>query len=259
MKVVMRPYGSEDSYTIKDVEMKTDGGYFLNGARIKETNILSVISKDEFVTCSACGEIIKNTPKDIREHIRRKESHKGCLNCSNLNIKTSDKADKTVKYVMNEDGTFHRTLNDNVVLECNQGYYNRFSITSEKRQTECRYAKCSKETLSVGSGFFAKYPNAFDEMITVDTIDFTKINKSGTYTVLQLRCRGIIFAYANKNGIIDFFRARTRNDQKNFYYSKKYNKLFIEKYGHYEEFSPDYYWTSDKLDYIKKTIAKLYV
>ena len=78
MKVILRDYGNE-SYVVKDVIFKQNGTYECEGNSIQETDILTVLEKEnDFVTCSACGQLIKNTPKAIREHIARKESYKGC-------------------------------------------------------------------------------------------------------------------------------------------------------------------------------------
>lgn len=256
MKVILRDYGNE-SYVVKDVIFKQNGTYECEGNSIKETDILTVLEKEnDFVTCSACGQLIKNTPKAIREHIARKESYKGCLECQYL--KTREKKNQKIKYALNEDGTFHRVLNDDVKLICGASYLYT-DITSEERLRNCPYAKCSKETISSNNGFFDKYPNAFDEMITVDAIKFKAIHSSANKTILQLRCRGVINACANKKGIIDWYEIRTRNDSMQVYYSKKYNKLFMRHYGKYKEVTPNCVWSDDKLNYIKKTIANLYV
>ena len=256
MKVILRDYGNE-SYVVKDVIFKQNGTYECEGNSIKETDILTVLEKEnDFVTCSACGQLIKNTPKAIREHIARKESYKGCLECQYL--KTRENKNQKIKYALNEDGTFHRVLNDDVSLVCNASY--RYAgITSEERLQNCPYAKCSKETISSNNGFFDKYPNAFDEMITVDAIKFKKICSYNGKTFLQLRCRGSIEACANKKGIVDYYKVKTKNDSMRAYYSKKYNKLFKESNKRYSEIASNYYWSDDKLDYIKKTIANLYV
>ena len=256
MKVILRDYGSE-SYVVKDVIFKQNGTYECEGNSIEETDILTVLEKEnDFVTCSACGQLIKNTPKAIREHIARKESYKGCLECRRL--KTRENKNQKIKYALNEDGTFHRVLNDDVRLSCGASYLYT-DITSEERLQNCPYAKCSKETISSNNGFSDKYPNAFDEMITVDAIKFKDIHSRANKTILQLRCRGVINACVNNKGIIDWYEIRTKNDSMQVYYSKKYNKLFMRHYGKYKEVTPNYVWSDDKLNYIKKTIANLYV
>ena len=256
MKGILRDYGNE-SYVVKDVIFKQNGTYECEGNSINETDILTVLEKEnDFVTCSACGQLIKNTPKAIREHIARKESYKGCLECQYL--KTRENKNQKIKYALNEDGTFHRVLNDDVRLICGASYLYA-NITSEERLQNCPYAKCSKETISSNNGFFDKYPNAFDEMITVDAIKFKDIHSRANKTILQLRCRGVINACVNNKGIIDWYEIRTKNDSMQVYYSKKYNKLFMRHYGKYKEVAPNYVCSDDKLNYIKKTIANLYV
>ena len=68
----------------------------------------------------------------------------------------------------------------------------------------------------------------------------------------------MIEACANEKGIVNHFIVKTRYDYKNVYYSKKYNELFYSDHGKYYKFEPNYYWSRDKIDYIKKTIANLY-
>lgn len=257
MKVILREYGDKCLVT-KEVEFRADNNYYCDGRSIRETNILTLLENDgeQFVQCSNCGESIPNNPKSIREHLERKKSHKGCLSCRFLRI--GDMANQKVKYVENEDGTFHRSLTDDVNLMCGSNYYNT-NIMSENRAGNCRYRLCNESHIKTSNHFFAKYPNAFDEMITVDVLKFKEVyNGSSGNTRFSLKCRGIIEAIVNTNGIIDGFYIRTRGSGKMIYYSKKYNELFCDNSGKYEIFKPDWYWTQDRIDYIKKYIANLY-
>ena len=257
MKAILREWGNE-SYVVRDVTLNESGAYICDNKEVYESNILTFVNegKEDFVTCSNCGEMIPNNQKAIKEHINRKTSHKGCLTCDFL--RHHNQANKTTKYTQNEDGTFHAVTSEDIVLKCGVVYYNQPDITSDKRLVYCKYKDCTMEHINTGNGFFSKYPNAFDDMITVDVLNFKHIYKNSKLTHMQLKCRGIIEACANGKGIVDCFYIRTRNDYRTVYYSNKYNKLFYIHNGKYCEFEPNYYWTRDKIDYIKKTIANLY-
>ena len=256
MKAILRTFGG-DAYVVKDIELDANNTYKCDGKQIKETNILAIIDKKaNVIKCSACGELVPNTKKDIAAHIKRKESYDGCLNCPS--VRHVDTKSAKVKYVKNEDGTFSRSLKDNVTLVCNRAYFHEINITSEERLRYCQYAKCTKETLTTDDTIFGKFPNAFDDMITVDAIKFKTIDEHNGYTNLRLKCRGIVFACANKKGIIDHFEVRTRYQYYTIYYSKKYNELFHDNCGRYEVWESNWNITSEKIDYIKKTIANLY-
>lgn len=256
MKVILRKFGNE-SYVVKDIELDNNA-YKCEDKGVSETDILTILENkhNEFIKCSNCGDVIKNDAKSIKEHISRKDSHVGCFTCDY--VRTAESKNQKIKYALNEDKTFHRSLTDDVKLECIASYP-RNDIMNSATKIRCRYAMCSKETLVTGNTFFSKYPNAFDDMITVDALNFKELHEYNGWTILVLKCRGAIEAYANKNGIIDHFEVRTRYDSRNVYYSKKYNKLFYNKHGHYLEMESDYYWSRDKIDYIKKTISNLYV
>lgn len=256
MKALLRNFENE-VYVTKELELLKNGTYQYKGEGISETNILAIIEggKKGFVQCSNCGETIVNTKAAIKEHLERKSSHKGCMSCPNLRATRSH--NQKVKYVENEDGTFHRVTNDDVTLSCGYSWH-VFSIKDELKSDYCKYRNCTESTITGFDGFFDKYPNAFDDMITVDALKFRSVSNYNGYTVFDLKCRGNITAYVNGKGIVDHFRISRRYDSRTVYYSKKYNKLFYENRGKYIELKSDYYWPADKIDYIKKTIATLY-
>ena len=76
---------------------------------------------------------------------------------------------------------------------------------------------------------------------------------------MKLKCRGAVHAIANSKGIVDYFNVRTRYDSRDIFYSKKYNELFVNINGKYEVFKPNWNWSAEKIDYLKRTIANLYV
>ena len=255
MKVILREYDGKD-YVVKNISLNETGKYVYDNNIIDECNILTVLDtgKQEFVKCSACGEMVRNTKKAIEEHLAKGQSYQACAACPFARISSS--VNKKIKLTKNDDNTLRRVINDNVKITCNYNTY--FDVTSEERLTRCLYAKCSKDTIMTDGSFFGKYPNAFDDMITVDAVKFKEIYESGSKTNLRLKCRGIIEAIANSKGIIDSFRVYARYENRQVYYSKKYNELFCVNKGKYVKFVPTWTFTQDKIDYIKKTIANMY-
>jgi len=259
MKAIMREYGG-DHYVIKEVDFGDNNTIVCDGTATNEANIVSIIDfpkdKAKFVRCSNCNEIIPNTPKDIEAHKKAHATHEGCYECRYLRTEKNDS--NKPKFTLNEDGTFNRIINDNVRLRCNY-YYGINDITSEKRISKCYYNRCATADIIELKTFFSEYPGAFDDMVTVDAIkNFKEIHNEGNYTVLRLKCVGDIYAKANNKGIITSFRFKCRYDHYDVFYSKKYDKLFYNYVGNYKELIRPYNMTTDRFNYIKATIAKLY-
>lgn len=258
MRAILRDYNKE-AYVVKDVTCDEKGQYQFEDRIISEVNVLAILdnANNEFVKCTACDELIRNNKKDIAAHIKKKESYHGCLDCPHVRI--ADVQNEKVKMVKNEDDTFNRVVHSNVHLQCNVDYFRRYDILNDARLSICKYRGCTKETIAHNDGFFSKYPNAFDEMITVDAIKFKELFNLGNKTWMKLKCRGTVHAIANNKGIIDYFNVRTRYDNRDIFYSKKYNELFVDINGKYEVFKPNWNWSAEKIDYLKRTIANLYV
>lgn len=260
MKVILREYGGEH-FVVKEVERKQDGSYKIVDCNrvIRENEILTVIDNEKCkkVVCSGCGEIIPNTKKAIENHRNAHKTYEGCMNCANLKFSSNDSG--KVKYTLNEDGTFSRSLKDNGNLRCGRSYSN-YKITESRRSEVCKYAYCANAEFEELKTFFDKYPGAFNDMITIDAIKDFRYVSEGTYTRVELKARGSIYAYVNKKGIIEWFRVETRYDTHDFYYSKKYDKFFLRSGWTYSEITraPSWNMSNDRWNYIKETVRKLY-
>lgn len=261
MKAILREEGNEH-FVVKEVKLTLDGNYeTAEGKCYNEGNILTIIenAKSKMAVCSACSEIIHNTKKAIENHRNMHKTYEGCLNCPSVRFR-ANKDDKT-KYTLNDDGSFNMITKNNGRLGCGRSY-SFYDIMGEKRKGVCKYNGCANAEIKPLQTFFNKYPGAFDDMITIDTIkDMKEVREHYTgYTKIKLKCRGNIYAYVNKKGIICYFEFEARYETLQVYYSKKYNKFFIYKYGKYEEITgrPSYDMTSTRWEYIKETISKLY-
>lgn len=262
MKAILREWG-DDVYVAKDVDFSTTGNFTCEGKAVSEANILTVVednkSKPKYVQCSSCGELIPNNAKAIEEHRTAHNTFSGCYGCDQLRSSVVVNKNNKTKYELNDDGTFTRKINDNVNLYCGR-VYSKIDITSDNRKEYCKYKGCANAEIKAQQHFFSKYPNAFDEMITVDALkNFKEIYAyRSNQTRLKLKCRGNIYAYANSKGIIESFQFECRYDTYNVFYSKKYDKFFYRSGSSYREFARPYNMTTDRFNYIKETIAKLY-
>ena len=263
MKAILRVDGN-DHYVVKDgIEFSETGGFKIDGSTLKESNILTLVGEPEakgFVRCSACNEIIPNTPQAIQKHKAAHVSYEGCYNCRYLRHSVVTDNNNQTEYVCNNDGTFSRKIVDKVKLHCGAVYYKTRYIDTPERKNSCIYKHCENAEIKPLETFFDRYPNAFDSMITADALkDFKDVYKRNGYTRLRLKCRGDIYAWVNNKGIIDSFEFKSRYDHYTVYYSKKYDRLFENNGGTYREFVRPYNLTEERLGYIKETIAKLYI
>lgn len=259
MKAILRNYGGKNC-VVKDITIDDKAQFICEGNVVKETLVLTLIDKMDtnFVRCKACNELVPNNKKDIKAHVERSVSHEGCYGCPWVRVQTLHDDRNKTKYVLDENGKFKRSVNDIVNLTC--GYsWRGTNITADSCRNNCMYRSCNADSIESVKTFFDKYPNAFDNMITVDAIkDFKEIKNNGTDTLLKMKCRGTIHAVADANGIVHYFRVVSRHSIIDVFYSKKYNKLFVENSGKYIEFVPNWAFSADKIDYIQRTIAKMY-
>ena len=106
MRILLRNYNGEQ-YVWKKAEMKSATKFALeDGGEVRQADIVS-ISRDnrkKFVKCSACGEIIRNTPEAIKEHRDRASTSATCFGCKYMREMGSKQL--SVKYTLQEDGSY---------------------------------------------------------------------------------------------------------------------------------------------------------
>lgn len=216
-----------------------------------ETEIVSVENdpRTKYVKCSACGDFIKNTKKEIEAHAAMSKSSEACLHCNNLYVEEKD----TIKesFVKNEDGTYTKTKKTACQLLC--GYsYGSHQIDTDKARSHCRYRNCNANTIAKIDNVFLNYPGVFDDIAMVDALDTSKweiyTRHSNDHITFKLKSRYNILVYTTNLGIVDRFICSYRSNNHEIMYSKKYDKMFELCYGEYHElttsdmpFSETYY------------------
>lgn len=262
MKVLLRNYNGEQ-YVWKKAEVKNATKFALeDGGTANQTEIVS-ISRDnrkKFVRCSACGEIIKNTPEAIKEHTDRASTSATCFGCPYLREGGSKQL--SAKYTLQEDGSYIVNTKKSTKLSCKISY-RYYDINSPEAREYCRFKQCATAEMKAIEDVFTKYPGAFDDMITVDKVLDNGFTERREYTsrsavYYKLKARNNITAVVNKLNIVDYFVIDYRSHQISIMYSKKYDKLFTTDSGVYKELKSIWFMPDTTLANIKAKIASLY-
>lgn len=262
MRVLLRDYNGEQ-YVWKKAEMKNVATFTVeDGGTVRQTNIVS-ISRDnrkKFVRCSACGEIIRNTPEAIKTHKDRSSTSATCFGCPYMKEKNSKQL--SAKYTLQEDGSYIVNAKKSTKLTCGKSWV-YCDINSQEARDVCRWKQCATAEMLPLNDVFTKYPGAFDDMITVDKVldnGFTErfVSISEGCVSYKLKARNNITAVVNKLNIVDKFIIDYRSYRYSIVYSKKYNKLFTDRNGAYIEC--DHIWSipDTTFEKIKAKIASLY-
>ena len=262
MKVLLRNYDGEQ-YVWKKAEMKSATKFALeDGGEARQVDIVS-ISRDnrkKFVKCSACGEIIRNTPEAIKEHRDRASTSATCFGCPY--IRETNSKQLSAKYTLQEDGRYVVNVKNSVKLSCRNSW-DYYDINSQGARDVCRWKQCATSEMKAIEDVFTKYPCVFDDMITVDKVldnGFTKREECASRGKVEykLKARNNIIAVVNKLNIVDCFVIDYRNHRITVVYSKKYDKLFAISSEKYTEVKSIWFMPDTTFANIKAKIASLY-
>lgn len=212
--------------------------------------------RNKTVICSACGKEIPNNKASIKAHKNMINKPNKCFGCYNL--RPLNETLISQKYVLNEDGTYSESTKRTVNLTCAKTY--RYpDINSEEARNKCRYKACENATFKPIVDFWTKYPNAFDEFITVDRIvefGYQRMRKRSTYIEFALSGRVWLQAKVNNQGVCYQFDLDHRQRTYTLRYSKKYDKVWVYRDGIKELDSLDI--AESTKEAIIKKLRKLY-
>ena len=260
MKVLLREFDNEQ-YVWKNAEIDSDTSFIVDGKRVFQTNVVSVFrdNRTNFVKCSMCGAILKNVPEVIAEHRKKATTSETCLNCKYLRERRPKQ--KSIKYVAQPDGTYLVTDKREARLMCTHTWRS-YDINSAEARSNCRYGGCVRANMVEFKDIFIKYPQIFDDIITVDRIidkGFKErtVNSNG-YTFYSLKSTYKITAAVNKRNIVDHFVISYYSREWSVVYSKKYDMFFVCSGGEYRNLESRCDIPEKTLDGIKKEIASLY-
>lgn len=230
MKILVKDNRNND-LVWKEVFYKDQGFYTLDETKSYNVKAIYAIKDDDrnkIVICSSCGKQIPNTPSAIKAHRNMINKANKCFECSFLRSRNEKVVSQ--KYVLNEDGTYNEATKRVVNLCCGVGW-RYHDINSTEARENCKYARCEHATMKKIEDFWTKYPNAFDEFITIDRIidvGYKYMCKSYNGITFELKCRGNLTANVNNQGICYGFTLHHRSNYYFLRYSKKYDKVFYE-------------------------------
>lgn len=191
-------------------------------------------NRNKTVICSGCGVEVRNTPSAIKAHRNMINKSNKCFECDYLRHRNETVLSQ--KYVLNEDGTYNESTKRTVTLGCGNRW--RYpDINSDEARDICKYKRCEEATFKKIEDFWTKYPNAFEEFITIDRIidaGYKSMYKSAHEIAFELKGRANLIAYVNDQGLCYRFVLRHRSHRYHLRYSKKYDKVCVDNYSNKE-------------------------
>ena len=254
MKILVREWNTAENrleYVWKQVSnkphaVKEDCFLTIDEKTYYEKNVLK-ISRDSrklYGYCKYCGKLVKAGEEE--KHYAEKEKNVNCFSCRHMRVDRTDRYFKK-KYVKQEDGTYMRTVKDEVKLYCQAGYYSKtIEEAVEQRISSCPYFKCRNYGIaSYPETQFMKYPKMNDVFVTekslidnkfsldrISTYDHTRTYKHNKFKNLE--------AIVDDNGIVIKFVYYYRDEEFYFVYAKVYDKFFSVRWEFYDNFKLPY-------------------
>lgn len=262
MQILLRRYGNEE-YVWKKAVYKSEVYYITdkNGCetRIRDVEIVAVKDNEyaEYVVCTNCGALIKNTPEDIEKHYTEMEAKRDCASCSDVKFADKLLQKRTLEKV--DDG-YLVTETFTGSPRCAVISWSPCSIDSAVKKGICKFVACRKKEMRPQNSIFFRLPGVFDSAITVDVLNANKYKYDGAdgdCFVYDLRSRGTIKACVNSAGIVDHFIVSSKGNRVIYYYSEKYDKMFYKNGYEYIEGKP-YWFTETKFNEAYQKIKALY-
>ena len=266
MRMLVREFeGDVLNYVWKNVEVRPsmERGFRSSDGGVYEPYSLLDVKNDnrgKFVICETCGKLIPNNPEAILKHTEERKAKADCIKCTYAKLHNVRTESDTLRQL--KSGRVMKVTKKVGDIICDCGYRMRLPEESKSRG-DCIYYKCRIRT-----GFddiWARYPHAFDYLVTeaqllnkgwrcVDNGGYECICGGRRFKYKQYN----LFAYTDKNGVVVYFRAKTRNtDKSNLRYSKRYDKFFYRQAV--EELRNDWGYTwGDRGDFYATVIKELY-
>lgn len=268
MRILLRRDEKNNAYVWCDATYKNERYYrTIDGTEteVYETNIVAVEghTSANYVVCCCCGEVIPNTPEEIEKHYKKMEDEKDCTQCRYLSF-DSFLNNKKRQLVDLGDGRYDVTETFTSSLYCNANYSRR-RVEEVNLRNSCVFYRCRQQGVRPPRDIFAVYPDAFDKAITVDAL----VDANGKplkfdglddgYFLYDMKSRGTIKACVNPLGIVECFRVSSNGNQIYFYYSEKYDRVFMASRWDRNYMSSMPYWFREaKYEEALKRIRALY-
>lgn len=262
MKILLREFGCE-SYVWKTAKYNYDN-FLVDGNVQPKKNIIAIVNdnRKNYIKCSCCGQVFRRGDKRFQEHKENAIKPETCFECTHLCANNASIAKR--KIVCNPDGSFSEKLERQVDFLCdNVGLWEHYSINSRRVIDSCKKRQCATAIAMEITDFFTRYPGAFDDIITIDSIldegyDVEAPLGSGSSYDIVYEDDYTLGVYINKIGIVDSFYLWYEGDRYWFHYSKKYDEFFCESRAYGYEILDVYGLPIELKDEVKKIIKTFY-
>ena len=264
MQALVKDYNGEQ-FVYVPVKFQNKNFVTNSGEKIAETNIID-ISRDnrgQYVMCSHCGALVKNTPEAIEAHRKEQENKRDCFKCGHMKTgyTSSLTRKRTFKPDPNSPGNY--IIKETWSTNCYCDYiWCSPDINSEEAKTHCKYCKCRGAEMESFTDTFLKYPGLFNVLPTVDMLlqkrwKFEMI--SSDYILYHHPRMTTLKAYVNSKGIVAQFGITvTGGGFFRLVYSKKYDKLFWLGGNNKYKTSLPYNLTTERRDSVLAKIKELF-
>ena len=264
MQALVKDYNGEQFVYIP-VKYTKVGFYTLKDERIYETNIVDISrdNRSQYVICSHCGAMIKNTPEAIEAHKAEQEKKRDCFTCKHMKTGFISNSNRKRKFkpALNNPGNY--IIKETWSTNCYCDYvWRNPDINSEEAKSHCKYCQCRHAEMTSFTDTFLKYPGLFNVLPTVDMLlqknwKFEYI--MGDYITYHHPRMTTLKAYVNSKGIVTQFCASdTTGTNYKLMYSKKYNQLFFLGGNNKYKISVPYNLIGDRRDSIFIKIKELF-
>ena len=272
MKILVRKWNSEENrleYVWKQISNKPNAVQpkqfrDIDGNVYSEMDVLKIIrdTRKLYNFCKNCGKLVK--PGDEEKHYAEKEKNINCFECRNLRTSATGRYLKK-KYAKQEDGTYIKTVKEEVNLCCGASYYNKtIEKAKEDKDSNCPYFKCRGYGVApYAETIFMKYPKMYDVFATekslMDNKFYLDYINTGSHT-RQYRHNRLknLTAIVDDNGIVKDFYYTYRGTVHQFIYAKAYDKFFSIDYSGYRTFSLDWSLSETTKENIMSLVRKVY-
>ena len=269
MKILVRKWNEEESrleyvweqVSKKQNSVKSQKFFTVNGNTYLEYEVLK-ISRDSrklFNYCSHCGKLVK--PGDEEKHFEEKEKNMNCFDCRCAYIEPTGRYKKK-KYKLQEDGSYMRTIKEEMKISCGASYYKReIEDVKKNKDSSCPYFKCrTYGIVAFNETTFMRYPKMHEIFATEKSLmdnKFTlkKITSSHTRIYVHKRLKNLE-AVVDDNGLVMYFTYYYRGSIYTFVYSKTYDKFFARWNSGYKTMTFGFAETTN--NNIQSVIRKVY-
>lgn len=271
MKILVRKWNEEESrleYVWEQVSKKPHSVrnnkefYTISGNVYTEQEVLKILrdSRKSFNFCTNCGKLVK--PGDEEKHFAEKEKNINCFDCHSVYMDPTGRYKKR-KWKLQKDGSYMRTIKEEIRLSCGASYFKRdIEEVKKNKDRSCPYFRCRSYGIkSFDETTFMRYPKMHEIFATEKSLIDNKFTLKKMYTnshtriYVHKRLKNLE-AKVDDNGLVMYFTYYYRGSSYEFVYSKTYDKFFARWSSGYKSLVFNFAETTN--NNIQSVIRKVY-